>query len=353
MKKKGHIRKPSKFQKRLFLQVTHIILVYIILITFTIIFLGQIGFPIRSLQSPLTVLIVICFLGLILSTLSYWLFIHQISAPLSEMNRLFRQISKGNFEVQVEHRSHIEEVDHCIQNVNRMTKQLGSLEAQRNDFVANVSHEFKTPLSSIMGYGTLLQDPDLSQAEREEYAQKVLFHTERLRDMTDNLLLLSKLENQTVQLSTETYRLDEQIREAIVLQEEKWTQKQIELDIEMEEIEWCGPKGLLLTVWMNLIGNAIKFSDTGQTVQIRLTKTRDEIRASVSDDGIGMDEETATHIFEKFYQGDTSRRESGNGLGLALCQEIVAAIGGKIYVTSQPSHGSVFLVALSVEQLEQ
>lgn len=220
------------------------------------------------------------------------------------------------------------------------------MEIMRNDFIANVSHEFKTPLSSIAGHVTLLQDPDLSENERNEYIQMAFFNIEKLNDLTSNILQLSRLENQNALREPVRYRLDEQIREAIVLLEPKWSKKNITLDVDLMELSYTGQSALLFQVWTNLIGNAVKFSNPGSSVAITLRQYHNYITVTVSDRGIGMTEETKKHIFEKFYQGDSSRKEQGNGLGLAICRIILDLCGGDIHVSSEPGKGSVFTVRL-------
>ena len=235
-------------------------------------------------------------------------------------------------------------------NFNQMVEELNSVEMLRKDFIADVSHEFKTPLSSITGYITLLQDPDLTPQERQEYVQMAIFNAEKLNDLTANILRLSRLENQSNMPKPVTYRLDEQIREAIVLLERKWNEKDIQLDIDLPDTQYHGHQELLLNVWTNLISNAVKFSSPGGTIAISLAQLDDSIHVTVRDYGIGMDEKTQAHIFEKFYQGDTSRKSQGNGLGLPLCQEIISRCGGEIRVSSQPDEGSVFTVILPLKK---
>ena len=187
---------------------------------------------------------------------------------------------------------------------------------------------------------------ELTEEERKEYIQKVFFNIDKLNDLTNNILRISKIENQTYLDPPVSFRLDEQIREAIVILEAKWSRKNIELDIDLPEAEYFGQKSLLFQVWVNLISNAIKFSNDGGCVSIHLKKDGSSYKVFISDDGIGMTQETMKHIFEKFYQGDTSRQAQGNGLGLALCKEILNRCGGKIFVTSKPGKGSVFMVQL-------
>ncbi len=229
-----------------------------------------------------------------------------------------------------------------------MVREIGSVEMIRNDFITNVSHEFKTPLSSITGYVTLLQENDLSEEEKNEYIQKTFFNIEKLNNLTDNILKISRIENQNNLPEPVQYRIDEQIREAIVLLEPKWSKKNINFDIELQDIAYTGQQALLFQVWINIIGNAIKFSDNGGEISVCLNKDSNLLKVTISDNGIGMTEETKAHIFDKFYQGDTSRRSNGNGLGLALCREIIDRCNGKIYVASQPECGSVFTVVLFI-----
>ena len=227
-----------------------------------------------------------------------------------------------------------------------MAQELSSIEMIRNDFIANVSHEFKTPLSSLNGYLTLLQDSSLSDAERSEYLSKAFFSIEKLNDLTDNILRLSKLENQVSLDEPTSYRLDEQLREAIVLLEPKWSRKDISFELDLPELTICSQRSLLFQVWTNLLSNAIKFSDSGGSVTVKIEESEHHYKVYISDTGIGMTEEEQRHIFDKFYQADSSRQAQGNGLGLALCKEIVSKCSGKIYVTSKPGEGSVFLVSL-------
>lgn len=266
--------------------------------------------------------------------------------PLEQLSDASKTIAGGDYDVQITYDGHIEEIQNTIDNFNFMAYELNSVEIMRNDFVANVSHEFKTPLSSISGYVTLLQDPDLTGNEREEYIQMAFFNIEKLNDLSSNILQLSRLENQSSLPKPVTYRLDEQIREAIVLLEPKWSQKKISFNLELQEITYTGQSSLLFQVWTNLIGNAIKFSNPEFGISVSLSTYHDAIEVMVSDEGIGMSETTLSHIFEKFYQGDSSRKAQGNGLGLPLCKTILELCNGKIYVSSEPGKGSTFIVKL-------
>lgn len=242
----------------------------------------------------------------------------------------------------------LEELESTIENFNRMVRELNSVEIMRNDFIADVSHEFKTPLSAISGYATFLQDPELSEEEKKEYIKKIFFNIEKLNDLTANILHLSKLEHQQFMEEPASYRLDEQIREAIVFLEPKWSKKKIEFELELPQILYCGYRTLLFQVWTNMIGNAIKYTEAGGNIAVYLKQQGDGVQVIISDNGMGMTEETQKHIFDKFYQGDTARRSEGNGLGLALCKEIIKRCNGEIHVESTPGVGSVFIVTLPI-----
>ncbi len=309
-------------------------------------FLEKNGISIRMLHghiAGLLLLSIIC--AAIVSAFSY-LMVKRMFRSLEQMNQAAQKIAKGDYSVHVNYSGHVTELENTIQSFNKMVQELNSVEMIRSDFIANVSHEFKTPLASITGYVTLLQDPELTEEERGEYIQKTFFNIEKLNDLTENILRLSKLENQTYLDPPISFRLDEQIREAIVLLEPKWSRKKMELDLDLMEMTYFGQKALLFQVWMNLISNAIKFSDQNGSISVKLKETNHHVQIFVGDEGIGMNQETMGHIFDKFYQGDTSRRSQGNGLGLTLCKEILERCGGKILVTSEPGEGTVFMVQL-------
>lgn len=273
----------------------------------------------------------------------------QILKPIEALSEVSLEVAKGNFDVTCDEVTNIEELDTVIENFNGMAKELSSTETLREDFVANVSHEFKTPLAAMEGYATLLSDEELSDVERKEYASRILQSVRRLSELTGNILLISKLENGTYKLAPATFRLDEEMREAILELESEWVKKEIDLDIDLAELTVESAEGLLHELWINLIGNAIKYSHPGGRVAVRLEKDGDYFRAVVADNGIGMKEDVKKHIFEKFYQGDTSHKSDGNGLGLALSWRIVKALGGGITVESEEGRGTVFTVRLPVK----
>lgn len=221
------------------------------------------------------------------------------------------------------------------------------METLRNDFTANVSHELKTPLAVMQNYGTLLQQPSLSEEKRIEYAKTVTDASRRLADMVTNILKLNKLENQSIYPDAGTYDLGEQLCECLLSFESVWEDKNIDINTEIQdEVKITADPELLSLVWNNLFSNAFKFTGPGGTVSVTLRADEDSAAVSVSDTGCGISADAGKHIFEKFYQGDTSHASSGNGLGLALVKRVIDITGGEISVASEVGRGSTFTVRL-------
>jgi len=265
-------------------------------------------------------------LGIIMSVFVGMILIGPIKKLRSSMN----EVAKGNFDTEPLKSSKIDEIDDLNYAFNLMMKELRANETMQADFIANVSHEFKTPLAAIEGYATLLQDEGLTNAERAEYEARILSSTRRMNELVGNILLLSKLDNQAIESKKEEFSLDEQIRQVIVMLEPKWSAKNTELDVELDGVTYYGNAGVTSHVWSNLIGNAIKFGPDGGKIKIRLGKTGEEIVFIVEDEGEGIAEGDLEHVFDKFYQADTSHKAEGNGLGLALVKRIIDVLGGEV-----------------------
>ena len=266
--------------------------------------------------------------------------------PIENLSESMKKVSGGDFSIRLKENSNIKEIGELNRSFNAMTDELGQTEVLQSDFVSNVSHEIKTPLNAIEGYATLLQDPDCTEEEKRRYTEKILFNTRRLSDLVGNVLMLSKLESGVVEVNESTFRLDEQIRESIMLLEAKWVEKDIEFDVELDETIFTGDKNLLFHVWNNLIGNAVKFSPRDGIVTLRLEDRPDRVVFSISDCGLGIGEAAQKHIFDKFYQEDNSHKQEGNGLGLSLVKRIIDMSNGKIEVENLPESGCKFTVTL-------
>lgn len=233
------------------------------------------------------------------------------------------------------------------QNINKLADELSGIETLRTDFISNVSHEMKTPLSVISNYGTLLQDPELDEETRMEYAKQISRTSRRLALMMTNILKLNRLENQQIYPQKQTYDLGEQLCECLLQYEEVWEKRNISIETDIEdEVLVTEDAELLSLVWNNLLSNAFKFTEDGGTVSLLMHKDGDRVTVTIRDTGCGMTAETGKHIFEKFYQGDTSRATNGNGLGLTLVKRVIDIVQGEIRVQSQPRVGSTFSVIL-------
>ena len=265
---------------------------------------------------------------------------------IREIDDATKEVVKGNFTVRLNEDIVAEELHSMAHNFNTMVRELSNTEILRKDFIENVSHEFQTPLSAIEGYAALLQNQSLTTQKRQEYAARILVNARRLSDLSGNILLLSRLEHQELEIQKETYALDEQIREAILLFETKWTQKELCLEVDHSAIRYKGNKELLMQVWQNLIGNAVKFVAQKGEIRITLRIEKNDVIVTVADNGIGMSEAVQKRIYEKFYQADTSRTGIGNGLGLALAKRIVDLHNGTLTVASAEGKGTMFTVTL-------
>ena len=270
--------------------------------------------------------------------------------PIKKLSRAMKQVSKGDFSTRLNEDEAVGEIRELVCSYNHMAQELSGIEMFRTDFINNFSHEFKTPIISIRGFARQLERDDLTDEQKKEYARIIVSESERLANMSSNILLLSKLESQQIITDKAEYSLDEQIRNCILLLEKQWTDKEIDLDLQLEEINYNGNEEMMSHVWLNLIGNAVKFSPRGGTLEISCARAEDHLRISVRDHGEGMDPETQARLFEKFYQGDSAHATEGNGLGLPLARRIVDLCGGRITVESAPGEGSLFSVYLPLEK---
>ena len=258
------------------------------------------------------------------------------------------KIVQGDFGVRIAPLNKLgvdENFNEIIDCFNRMAEELAGVETLRTDFIANVSHEMKTPLAVMQNYGNLLQNPDLSEADRIEYAKGISKGSRRLADMMTNILKLNRLEKQQIFPKTAEYDLGEQLCGCLLQFENVWEEKSIEIETEIaEDVKVNTDEELLSLVWNNLFSNAFKFTPEGGKVRLVLEATECHAIIKVTDTGCGMTSEVGAHIFEKFYQGDTSHATQGNGLGLALVKRVVDILQGEISVESAVGKGSTFTV---------
>ncbi|MBD5499209.1 MAG: HAMP domain-containing histidine kinase [Lachnospiraceae bacterium] len=277
--------------------------------------------------------------------------------PLHKMAEAAKKVAEGNFSVYVPTIHTADKLDYLdvmILDFNKMVEELGSIETLKTDFISNVSHEMKTPISIIKNYAELLQAEQIPEETRIEYAATLEDTAARLSSLIGNILKLNKLENQRIMPETETYDVCRQLCECILQFEDAWEEKGIELETEIEDAAMVkADSSLMELVWNNLLGNAIKFTEAGGSVTVSQTSDESYIRVAVSDTGCGMSRESLQHIFDKFYQGDTSHSREGNGLGLALVKRVLELSDGDIQVVSEEGKGSTFTVTLPVADVRK
>ena len=273
-----------------------------------------------------------------------------VDQPVQQIMEALDQVMQGDFTVRIEP---VKEFagetgfNEIITAINKMTAELQGTETLRTDFIANVSHELKTPLAVMGNYATMLQQPGITDAERMEYAKIISQSARRLASLITNILKLNKLENQQIFPKHEEFDLSGQLCEALLVFEDAWEAKGLNIETDIaDEVRICSDGELLSLVWSNLISNAVKFTSDGGTLRVSLNREGRYVVATVSDTGCGIDPETGKHIFEKFYQGDTSHATQGNGLGLALVKRVIDILDGEIYVRSTLGQGSSFTVRI-------
>lgn len=276
-----------------------------------------------------------------------------VKRPVKRIVSAAEQIMKGDFSVRIPSLRSADKMsgfDVIADYFNQMAEELSGTETLRTDFIANVSHELKTPLAVIQNYGTLLQQPSLSEEKRQEYAKAITNTSRRLANLITNILKMNKLETQQIYPKAETYELGEQLCECLLAFESAWEEKDLEIETDVEEEVLVDTNAELLSlVWNNLFSNAVKFTEPGGTISLSLKAEGEFAIVRVSDTGCGISSEVGKHIFEKFYQGDTSHAAQGNGLGLALVKRVIDIVGGDISVSSEVGKGSTFTVKLRRE----
>jgi signal transduction histidine kinase len=273
------------------------------------------------------------------------------SRPMRCLSEAAKKIAQGDFSIRIvplRKDGKKDFVEIMFDDFNTMVQELESIEVLKNDFIANVSHEIKTPLSIIQNYATALQDETLAQRERQEYIKTIVTSSQKLSDLVSNILKLNKLENQKIVPAVFPYDLSEQIRRCVLAFEDLWERKNINFTADLDEITVCYDESMLEMVWNNLISNAIKFTAPGGSISVTLKKLVGFAVVRITDSGCGMDEETQRHIFDKFYQGELSHSLEGNGLGLALVKKALDISGAKISVLSKTGEGSTFTIRLKI-----
>lgn len=343
----------NKFYRRVLALVFTTFGLAILLLLFLIFLLARTNLFATEVISENTGLIVVLSVVslMIIAQIITIVFVRWFIQPINTISAELNRIARGDFDVQIDTSKYKKEMKVVADDLNKTAEELKSIEVMRSDFVSSVSHEFRAPISSIQGYVTLLSEPGITEEQRKDYFLKLSESTRQLTGLVDNVLRLSRLESQRLPAEEKVFSLDEQLRRAVLVFEQEWTRKNIEPVLNLPEYDIKGNEELLNQLWLNLIGNAVKFTDENGKIEITLDTTqREYLTVTVCDNGIGMSEEVQKHIFEKFYQADIARKVEGNGLGLSLVKSIadIACLG--IEVESREGEGSTFRVKIPKNQ---
>jgi signal transduction histidine kinase len=307
----------------------------------------DLGFHMAEMEfrPPWGALLGMIFFSILIGTALAAFFSKMAVKPIRMLNEATKKVARGDFSIQVRTKG-IHELEELYASFNQMTRELSSIQTLRRDFINNFSHEFKTPIVSIRGFAKLLKDGEPEEGERREYLEIIIAEAERLANLATHVLNLSKYEAMEIITEKETFRLDEQIRRAIAVVEPLWAAKGINVEAALDEIEFTGNPDLIRHIWLNLLDNAVKFTPPGGSLFADGVQAGGAVRFTLTDDGIGMDEATRLRVFDKFFQGDASHKQAGNGLGLPMVKRIAELHGGSVEVESELGRGSRFTVVL-------
>lgn len=319
---------------------------FAIFIVFLLYFLMQLHVVTPGKGNQLLAFSLLLAFSILVGTLASTIVSRRILAPIKELTENMSKVATGDFSVQVNPSQKVEEIQQLFSDFNLMVAELNSIETLRNDFVANVSHEFKTPIATMQGYIQLLQQGHLSEADTQDYYSRIAEGAQQLTTLSNNILRLTKLETQSIPLEQQVFRIDEQIREVILFLQPQWEEKQLALDLHLPRTTYPGNEELLYQVWLNLMDNAIKYSRPKETVTVSLEEEPQQLVISFIDRGIAIPVDETKHIFDKFYQGDTSRKTAGNGLGLTLVKEILQLHEGRVAAKTLANQQTCFTVYL-------
>jgi len=302
--------------------------------------------------------LVTCAITIILGGVALWHSASYVITPIVEISEGLQKVADGDFTVQLAfHNNHrkwkkklySDEIAIMVSNFNKMTRELSGMDHMRKDFMSNVSHEIKTPVTAIAGFSEMLLDGGLSEQEQKEYLSYIYQESQRLSRMSENMLNLSRLEHQNIVDLKDEVRVDEQIRRCIILMEEKWKDKDIEYELHLEQCTIQSNYDLLFQLWTNLIDNAIKYSEQKCTIQITTKVVDNLLHFSIKDEGIGISHEKLNKIYDKFYQCDESHKRQGNGLGLSIVKRIIELLKGSILCESEIGVGTTMTVILPIK----
>lgn len=306
--------------------------------------------PWRTDYNPLNGLGILIPMALMMELITFF-FSRHLLKKVSRLTTAISRVAQGDFHVTLDE-THAAPLKEVVRDFNKMARELQSVETLRRDFINNFSHEFKTPIASINGFAQLPLDTEVSEEAQREYLQIISEESSRLTRLAEQTMMLSRLDNQQTIPDRESYSLDEQLRQTAILLSPAWTEKQIDLTVELSPMPYYGSPALLSQLWINLLNNAIKFTPENGRISISAHQEGNNLLVSIQDTGCGMTGEQLAHIFHRYYQGSRSRSSAGLGLGLSIAHRIVELCGGQIDVESKPEAGSRFTVILPAGMTE-
>ena len=294
----------------------------------------------------LFILVIFFVISIAVGLMAFYRFNHLFLKPINELSTALAKVEKGNYNIEVSTDVQIRELYRLMQGFNRMTKEISSVEMLKKDFISYFSHEFKTPITSIRGFSRQIKERELDPIKQKEYIDIIYRESDRLISMSSNVLTLTKLEHQTMLTDQKLFSLDEQLRRTLLVLEDQWTKKELDLILDLDEIKINSNEEMIKQIWVNVIANAINYSHQGGMLKIRCKTDGSYAKVRIKDSGTGMPDVVRERIFEKFYQGDASHGASGNGLGMSIVKRIIDLAGGKIVIKSQLKKGTVVIVYL-------
>ena len=291
-------------------------------------------------------IVVFFFISVLTGIMVFYRFNQLFLKPLNALSDAMKKVEMGHYDERVSTDVHIRELNRLMRGFNRMTKEISSVEMLKKDFISYFSHEFKTPMTSIRGFSRQIKEQQLTEEKQKEYIDIIYRESNRLIKMSANVLMLTKLEHQSTLSDVKEFSLDEQLRQSLLLLEDGWSEKNLDLDIDLDPVVIKSNEEIVTQIWVNILGNAIRYSAEGGKLKISCRKEGAFAKIRIKDEGQGMPDEVRERIFEKFYQGDASHGASGNGLGMAIVKRIVDLCQGKIVIKSQINKGTVVIVYL-------
>ena len=307
------------------------------------------------------VVIMVCLIGCLLTIViggtALWMGAKHLTEPVEDMNHAVKRVAEGDFNARVERRKithkkyrYTNEIDELARNFNTMAAELEGMDYIRKDFMSNVSHEVKTPVAAITGFTEILLDEHLEEAERTEYLQLVHQESLRLSRLCESMLKMSRLDHQEIITRKDTIRIDEQIRKCIIMLSEKWNEKEMDYALNLDPVTIVSDSDLLQQVWMNLLDNSIKYSESGTVITVEVSVKEEQLVVKITDCGEGIPKEKQERIFDKFYQCDEAHKKQGTGLGLSIVKRIIELLQGSIECQSQVGHGTSMVVSIPIER---